>query len=882
MFLQSQFRTICEMCDRKHDSIEPMIHIRKDGLVRFYCNRRKGEKIFIVLGNIQLSGENQYGSEDEDEDEDTAAARRLAICGKQKPIAEPKTYSSTVIINHYFAVMEDTSIFPIIWSDHNIGIGLLPLVKAYHSFIGSETMLSAEFMALKSFYTTAGYRILTWPHWKACWDPNERHMTQPLEIPSHLFGESYDIFTDIRQVHRLMCRDLMRSCRILGEKTHHYICLVVRIDGSLGMEDVLKTYFTQPRFTFRHQNERIENRGSGDNVPIQPKYKIAIFWGDFNAEIMSINRKIGVTSCNQIFNQLLQDYRLINQQASDVDIDNAIRNGTGSIADLANNYIRNGLRNNQISRHQCCLVDVFTVDKMMCPFNIVERSPQYITRYIEPAITRNRQEILYPSVMYRYHKFILDVCGGNIEACYNILNVLRFSLITGEKCPKCIFLCGPSGSGKSSFCQMISKIYGTDNTSPISFDHLNATFNSWVEKRLIVIEESNVTSRKSLNSGVLNKLKDIITNTSVRMERKNQEAITIENNCLLMICADRMEKIIDKGLIRRFIAVTPLHNGDFGDAEQGDLLELKQPENLRQLVAYLTSTPEEIAQWNTILPYDEQLYTLDSIENIRKTCELMIDSKSKYSRGNTPQEKCWKALKEGHMKFPYELCFAKSDNKCWKAGAGQLYIHPIGFHTMFYRLMVSGGCTTEERYDMFATEATKKIAHNDGNDNVTREMFGHSAKHKGKIEMRRLVDNWLTIWKLDDLGRRYTVNPGFESFFMEQIRLETLQTCEKFESLTFRWYRINKEWFDAYKEICEKPEDQVYPHFNVINRIDIGLSSSRAKIDKSLHECIRVIEPKGTVQEASTSSEAEDILWATPVVSFEQQTVTAQPTAWWN
>lgn len=935
LYLKSHFRTVCEMCDRRHDSIEPFVFICRNGEVRFYCNRRPKEKIFIVLGNIQfVHREPDYG------DEETDPEQRLILCGEQKPTESPETFSYENVIDSIRASILSSAPEGFKWDTYNWGKTMLPIVKNYHTLPGSESMLTAELMALKPFYTAAGYEILPYTTWKQRWHPKE--VERAIEIPSYLFGNDDDKITERRAVHLLMCRDLMRCCRILSETAYHYQCLIVRDNGTLGQENILKSEFSSPNFIFTHESEQdtaavppsheqvvtlvqLATQGKemitqgqqmvtqGQQLLVQDQfvtqgqqmikqgqqlitqgkklsegkkkakkstqqqYKIAIFWGNFNAEIMSINRKIGVTSCSQIFKQLSQDYRLINQQASDVDIDNAIRNGTGSITKLANDYIRNGLRNNQTTGLQCCLVDVFTVDKMMCPFDIIERSPQYITRYIEPAITRNRQEILYPSVMYRYHKFILDVCGGNIEACYNILNVLRFSLITGEKCPKCIFLCGPSGSGKSSFCQMISKIYGTDNTSPISFDHLNATFNSWAEKRLIVIEESNVTSRKSLNSGVLNKLKDIITNTSVRMERKNQEAITIENNCLLMICADRMEQIIDKGLIRRFIAVTPLHNGDFGDAEQGDLLELKQPENLRQLVAYLTSTPEEIAQWNTILPYDEQLYALDSIENIRMTCELMTDSKSKYSRGNTPQEKCWKALKEGHMKFPYELCFAKSDNKCWKAGAGQLYIHPEGFHSMFYQLMVSGGCTPEERYDMFATEAAKKTAHNDGNDNVTREMFGHSLKHKGKIEMRRLVDNWLTIWKLDDLGRRYTVNPGFESCFIEQVKPASLQAYGKFESTIHllkgnrRWYRVNKEWFDAYKEIQEKPEDQVYPHFNVVENIDIGVSSTRAGIDGSLHDSVRVVESCNGNTQHSSASDAEEILWSTPEVRFQEQ-----------
>ena len=153
--------------------------------------------------------------------------------------------------------------------------------------------------------------------------------------------------------------------------------------------------------------------------------------------------------------------------------------------------------------------------------------------------------------------------------------------------------------------------------------------------------------------------------------------------------------------------------------------------------------------------------------------------------------------------------------------------------------------------------------------------------------MRQLMDNWISIEILNSRGYIETVTPGFKDFNLEKFSPQTLRSYGKFDDTlqlinkNERWYRLNKDWVDAYEQICTKPEDQIYPKFCYAD-IEIDINSSRARVDGSLHECIRVIEPKAGVQESNTD-ETDDILWSTPAARFEQQaTDQAQVTQWWS
>lgn len=889
--LKSHFRSVCEMCDRIHESMEPSIFICRNGEARFYCGRRIGEKVFIVLGQINFATVSEDG---DDDDENVKAMKRVSMTGPKQEMVAPTAFKSTIVYDPVVQSIESSITGRDTWDIINWGKAMLPMVKAYHTLLGSETMLTSHIAALKPFYTDFGYAPLSFKLWKARWDPLELRGCNSIEIPNYLFGNNIDLYTDMREVHLLMCRDLMRCLRIFSETTYEYICIVVRSNGTLKQQSIPKSYFTRPHFIFRHESEKVEkappskdakgNDKKEKDTP-QPRHATAIFWGEVDAELLSIDRQVGVSVCNQIFEARVGDYRTIFPRLSDYEIDNAIRYGNGDNATVANDYIRNCLRNNSTPQLQTCLVDIFTIERSMVVLSVPERSPQYIQRFIEPAVTRNGFNP-DPKKISWYVKFINKVCGGNEQAFLNVMNVIRFALITGEKPSKCIFLCGTSGAGKSAFCQMIRNIYGPLNSVSIEFDAILSNFNSWADSRLIVIEESAIGSRKAQNSGMLNKLKNLITNETTSIERKNQNKIEVENSALVMMCADKPEQLLDKGLIRRFISVSP--NFDPTKYDDVKVKKMTGPKKLRHLVAYFASTPEEVEQWNRTLNFDEKLLPLNTIEEIRVMRDNLQDAQSEYGRGATVDERCWRAIEEGHLSFPYELCFKKSNSNKWKAGAGNIYVHPIGFHNMFHNLMTQGKCTPEQQYNMFATEAEKKRSESE--PIVTNEMYAHNSRHTGKIQMRQLMDNWMSISVVNCRGFVETLRPGFKTFDFEKINPSTLRSYGNFDDTirligkNERWYRLNKDWVDAYEQICTKPEDQVYPKFSYVD-IDIGVKSKRANVEGSLHECIRTVEPKGSVQEASTSSEAEDTLWATPAARFEQQAAVQasdQSIPWWS
>jgi hypothetical protein len=96
----------------------------------------------------------------------------------------------------------------------------------------------------------------------------------------------------------------------------------------------------------------------------------------------------------------------------------------------------------------------------------------------------------------------------------------------GEKLKSGIVLIGKQGTGKSFVGVALSKILGVENTAMVTSSEIRSDFNDWIEaKQLIVVEEVMTLGRRE----VMNRLKPLITETTIRVNTKHQRAYSLEN-----------------------------------------------------------------------------------------------------------------------------------------------------------------------------------------------------------------------------------------------------------------------------------------------------------------------------------------------------------------
>jgi putative DNA primase/helicase len=89
---------------------------------------------------------------------------------------------------------------------------------------------------------------------------------------------------------------------------------------------------------------------------------------------------------------------------------------------------------------------------------------------------------------------------------------------------------GPPGIGKGWISHIMTTIFGIKNVAKAPLTVLERPFNADIAaKQLFIVEETDEIGGN--NQRVYNNLKDLITNTTIRLERKGVDAILIDN-CL--------------------------------------------------------------------------------------------------------------------------------------------------------------------------------------------------------------------------------------------------------------------------------------------------------------------------------------------------------------
>ena len=123
----------------------------------------------------------------------------------------------------------------------------------------------------------------------------------------------------------------------------------------------------------------------------------------------------------------------------------------------------------------------------------------------------------------------------------------------GKKMTTSLVIVGKSGIGKGWIARIAELIWGMDNISKNSLGQLDSRFNSELaNKQLLIVEESDDMSAKS-GGAIYNRMKDLITNPQIRLERKGMDAIMVDNTLNVFITGNRIEIFKLDTFDRRFM-----------------------------------------------------------------------------------------------------------------------------------------------------------------------------------------------------------------------------------------------------------------------------------------------------------------------------------------
>lgn len=122
----------------------------------------------------------------------------------------------------------------------------------------------------------------------------------------------------------------------------------------------------------------------------------------------------------------------------------------------------------------------------------------------------------------------------------------------GVKMATALVLVGVSGVGKGWLASIVKGIYGAANYAPSSLGDLGSRFNAdYSNKQIMVIEEAKMP-RGADSDVIYNKLKDVITNPTLRMERKGMDAIVVDSCINIMLQGNSIDILKLDEFDRRF------------------------------------------------------------------------------------------------------------------------------------------------------------------------------------------------------------------------------------------------------------------------------------------------------------------------------------------
>jgi hypothetical protein len=116
------------------------------------------------------------------------------------------------------------------------------------------------------------------------------------------------------------------------------------------------------------------------------------------------------------------------------------------------------------------------------------------------------------------------------------LQTLGLKLTTG------LVLVGVSGVGKGWVAEIMKRVFGMPNVAVCDLSVLSGKFNAdFAMKQLVIVEEAE--ERSSDADKIYGRVKDIITNSHLRVERKGVDAFVVENCANIMLQGNKVDMI---------------------------------------------------------------------------------------------------------------------------------------------------------------------------------------------------------------------------------------------------------------------------------------------------------------------------------------------------
>ncbi len=110
------------------------------------------------------------------------------------------------------------------------------------------------------------------------------------------------------------------------------------------------------------------------------------------------------------------------------------------------------------------------------------------------------------------------------------------------------------GTGKSTLANIMTEIYGKENIAVINGSELKGNFNDYTQRQLLVVEEVHV-SHFLESQAIMNKLKMLVTDTQISLNRKFMPQENVPNHVNVIMISNHPDALKLEESDRRFFVV---------------------------------------------------------------------------------------------------------------------------------------------------------------------------------------------------------------------------------------------------------------------------------------------------------------------------------------
>jgi hypothetical protein len=205
--------------------------------------------------------------------------------------------------------------------------------------------------------------------------------------------------------------------------------------------------------------------------------------------------------------------------------------------------------------------------------------------------------------------FIKHIFQRHFELALDYLKILYEN--PTQKLPVICLVSKIQGTGKTTFLQWVSEIYGT-NSITLGNEDFNGKFNShWAGKLIICVDESFIDKRL-----VKEKIKRLATDDCINMEAKGKDYIKLDFNGKFILTSNNEDNFIqmDAEDNRFFVLKAPEIPNDQKDPDLLEKLKAEIPAFL-----YFLKQRQFVFKKSSRLWFDSKEYETDALRKVRYT-----------------------------------------------------------------------------------------------------------------------------------------------------------------------------------------------------------------------------------------------------------------------